>query len=65
MARPKKKKTVEPIDRSFEKLPSKDDGKKIIPDTEVEAMIQKIKSLTYGQVLVVKKAATERFAQVR
>jgi len=54
-------------DRTFEKTSSKFDktGQKQITDAEVDKIIQQVKMLTYGQVLVVKKAASERLAQVR
>ncbi len=54
-------------DRTFEKTASKFDktGGKQITDDTVEHMLQQIKMLTYGQILVVKKAASERLAQVR
>ena len=54
-------------DRTFEKTSSKFDktGEKQITDPEVDHIIRQVRMLTYGQVLVVKKAASERLAQVR
>jgi hypothetical protein len=51
-------------DRTFEKTPGSNDTKQIT-DAEVDEMIRKIGLLTYGQITVVKKAASNRLAQVR
>jgi hypothetical protein len=61
------KKNKSAPDRTFEKTPSKSDetGQKQVTDAEVDKIIQQVRMLTYGQVLVVKKAASERLATVR
>lgn len=51
-------------DRTFKKTPGSKDTK-IVSDADVDDMIKKISQLTYGQIVVVKKAASERLAQVR
>lgn len=64
MAKKAIKKSKSAPDRTFEKMPGKD-ATKIIPDNEIDDIIKKIGLMTYGQIVVVKKAASERLAMVR